>query len=61
MGLRKSGNLEKPQSTTSIKQIKRKRKIKTKPSSTPQENTDDSLQYFNEKPILITYQAVPIS
>jgi hypothetical protein len=61
MGLRKSGNLEKPQSTTSIKQIKRKRKIKTKPSSAPQENTHDSLQYFNEKPILITYQAVPIS
>ncbi len=67
MGLRKPINIKKTESITSIKQIKTTRRTKIEPSRTVQANTlllsDDSVQYLknteNEKPVLITYQAVP--
>ncbi|CAF4667772.1 unnamed protein product [Rotaria sp. Silwood1] len=69
MGLRKPVNIKKSKSLTSIKQIKTKRSSKTKPPNIIQENvllsSDNSIQFLtnneHEKPILITYQAVPIS
>ena len=57
MSLRKPVNITESQSNTFIKQIKTKRRPKMKLST---DNTDDSLQYSNEKPFLIRYQAVPI-
>jgi hypothetical protein len=54
MGLRKPVNITEAQSNTFIKQIKTKRKPKMRLS------TDNSLQYSNENPILIRYQALPI-
>jgi hypothetical protein len=56
MGLRKPINTKTIESMTSIKQIKTKRRNKI----TIQENTFSSFDE-TEKPVLITYQAIPIS
>ncbi|CAF0810176.1 unnamed protein product [Rotaria sordida] len=69
MILRKPINIKQPKTITSIKQIKTKYKNKIQSSNIGQENvllsSNDSIQYLTnneyEKPILITYQAVPVS
>jgi hypothetical protein len=52
MGLRKPRNIKKSETITSIKQIKTKRRTKTIRKSTFPSS---------EKPVLITYQAIPVS
>ncbi len=54
MGLRKPINTKKPASMASIKQIKIKRRTSITPAS-------DNFFNETEKPVLITYQAIPIS
>jgi len=64
MGLRKSINIKNTESMTSIKQIKTKRRTKMTPSTIIQENifpSFDNSIHETEKPVLITYQAIPIS
>jgi len=64
MGLRKPINTKKSASIMSIKQIKTKRRTKTTPATLNQGSIFSSSDDFineTEKPVLITYQAIPIS